>query len=121
MAKSKRAALYVRVSTNAQTVENPFSKLREVAERCPWQVVETNKDTGISSAKGLSKPWVSTSISISNTSTRPHRPANYSDPEHRQNSRGLIRAVYVFPLPIGFKSVCFEGPATVVCPPLVPI
>jgi DNA invertase Pin-like site-specific DNA recombinase len=32
MAKTKRAALYVRVSTDAQTVENQISELREVAE-----------------------------------------------------------------------------------------
>jgi DNA invertase Pin-like site-specific DNA recombinase len=43
MAKPKRAALYVRVSTDAQTVENQISELREVAERRGWQVVEIYK------------------------------------------------------------------------------
>ena len=52
MAKPKRAALYVRVSTDAQTVENPIGELREVAERRGWQVVEIYKDAGISGAKG---------------------------------------------------------------------
>src|SRR5689334_8122140 len=52
MAKPKRAALYVRVSTDAQTVENQISELREVAERRGWQVVEIYKDAGISGAKG---------------------------------------------------------------------
>jgi|SRR5215510_2540221 len=33
MAKAKRAALYVRVSTDHQTVENQTSELREVAGR----------------------------------------------------------------------------------------
>jgi len=52
MAKPKRAVLYVRVSTDAQTVENPIGELREVAERRGWQVVEIYKDAGISGAKG---------------------------------------------------------------------
>src|SRR5215813_9518529 len=52
MAKPKRAALYVRVSTDAQTVENQIGELREVAERRGWQVVEIYKDAGISGAKG---------------------------------------------------------------------
>jgi DNA invertase Pin-like site-specific DNA recombinase len=42
----------VRVSTDAQTVENQISELREVAERRGWQVVEIYKDAGISGAKG---------------------------------------------------------------------
>src|SRR5262245_34496879 len=45
MAKPKRAALYVRVSTDAQTVENQISELRDVAERRGWQVVEIYKAT----------------------------------------------------------------------------
>jgi len=52
MARPKRAALYVRVSTDAQTVENQISELREVTERRGWQVVEIYKDAGISGAKG---------------------------------------------------------------------
>ena len=56
MAKPKRAALYVRVSTDAQTVENQISELREVAERRGWQVVEIYKDAGISGAKGRDQP-----------------------------------------------------------------
>jgi len=50
--KPKRAALYVRVSTDAQTVENQIRELGEVAERRGWQVVEIYKDAGISGAKG---------------------------------------------------------------------
>jgi hypothetical protein len=49
---AKRAALYVRVSTDHQTVENQVVELRQVAERRGWQVVEVYKDAGISGAKG---------------------------------------------------------------------
>jgi DNA invertase Pin-like site-specific DNA recombinase len=49
---AKRAALYVRVSTDHQTVENQVVELRQVAERRSWQVVEVYKDAGISGAKG---------------------------------------------------------------------
>jgi DNA invertase Pin-like site-specific DNA recombinase len=49
---AKRAALYVRVSTDHQTVENQVSELRKVAERRGWDVVEIYKDAGISGAKG---------------------------------------------------------------------
>src|SRR5215831_17343827 len=53
MAKAaKRAALYVRVSTDHQTVENQVVELRQVAERRGWQVAEVYKDAGISGAKG---------------------------------------------------------------------
>jgi DNA invertase Pin-like site-specific DNA recombinase len=52
MAKAKRAALYVRVSTDSQTVENQIRELRQVAERRGWEVVEVYNDAGISGAKG---------------------------------------------------------------------
>jgi DNA invertase Pin-like site-specific DNA recombinase len=52
MAKQKRAALYVRVSTDSQTVENQIRELSQVAERRGWQVVEVYRDAGISGAKG---------------------------------------------------------------------
>jgi DNA invertase Pin-like site-specific DNA recombinase len=48
----KRAALYVRVSTDAQTVENQIRELSQVAERRGWEVVEIYRDAGISGAKG---------------------------------------------------------------------
>jgi DNA invertase Pin-like site-specific DNA recombinase len=51
----KRAALYVRVSTDGQTVENQIRELRQIAERRGWQVVETFSDAGISGAKGRNK------------------------------------------------------------------
>ena len=53
MAKTaKRAALYVRVSTDHQSVENQIQELRQVAERRGWSVVEIYRDAGISGAKG---------------------------------------------------------------------
>jgi len=55
MGKAKRAALYVRVSTDHQSVENQVRELKEVAERRGWQVVETYRDAGISGAKGRDK------------------------------------------------------------------
>lgn len=51
-ARSKRAALYVRVSTDRQTVENQIARLTEIAAGRGWQVVETYNDAGISGAKG---------------------------------------------------------------------
>src|SRR4030095_8979207 len=51
----KRAALYVRVSTDHQSVENQIRELRQVAERRGWQIVETYSDAGISGDKGREK------------------------------------------------------------------
>jgi DNA invertase Pin-like site-specific DNA recombinase len=48
----KRAAIYVRVSTDKQTVENQMRELRQIAERRGWQVVEEYSDAGISGSKG---------------------------------------------------------------------
>lgn len=51
----KRAALYVRVSTDSQTTENQIQVLREVALRRGWEVVEVYSDEAISGAKGRDK------------------------------------------------------------------
>ena len=48
----KRVALYVRVSTDHQSVKNQEIELQAVAERHSWQVVTVFKDEGISGAKG---------------------------------------------------------------------
>ena len=48
----KRAAIYVRVSTDKQTIENQVTALRQIAERRGWQVIEQYSDAGISGAKG---------------------------------------------------------------------
>jgi DNA invertase Pin-like site-specific DNA recombinase len=51
MAHGKRAALYVCVSTDGQTVENQLQELRQIAERRGWEIVETYSDAGVSGAK----------------------------------------------------------------------
>ena len=48
----KRVALYLRVSTSGQTVENQRIELSAVAERHGWEVVAEFVDAGISGAKG---------------------------------------------------------------------
>ena len=55
MAKSKRAALYVRVSTDHQSVENQVRELKQVAERRGWTVIEVYRDAGICGSKGRDK------------------------------------------------------------------
>ena len=51
-ASRKRVALYLRVSTSGQTVENQKRELEAVAERHGWQIVAVFKDEGISGSKG---------------------------------------------------------------------
>ena len=51
----RQAALYVRVSTDGQTVENQIRELRQIAERRGWEIVATYSDTGISGSKGRDK------------------------------------------------------------------
>jgi DNA invertase Pin-like site-specific DNA recombinase len=52
---SKRIALYLRVSTTDQTVENQHRELQAVAERHGWNVVATFTDAGVSGTKGRDK------------------------------------------------------------------
>jgi DNA invertase Pin-like site-specific DNA recombinase len=52
---TKRAALYLRVSTDKQTVENQVTALRQIAERRGWEIVAEYHDAGISGAKGRDK------------------------------------------------------------------
>jgi DNA invertase Pin-like site-specific DNA recombinase len=49
------AALYVRVSTDGQTVENQVGELQRIAERRGWDVVGIYRDAGVSGAKGRDK------------------------------------------------------------------
>ena len=51
----KKVALYARVSTQGQTVNNQLQELHTVAERHGWDVVSEYKDKGISGAKGRDK------------------------------------------------------------------
>ena len=52
---TKRVAIYVRVSTDKQTVENQDRELRQIAERRGWEVVGEYADKGISGSKGRSE------------------------------------------------------------------
>ena len=54
-AKPLRAALYLRVSTTGQTVENQRRELEAAAERHGWTLAHVFKDAGISGAKGRDK------------------------------------------------------------------
>src|SRR6201984_3109646 len=51
----KRIALYLRISTAEQTVENQQRELEAVATRHDWNVVATFTDAGVSGAKGRDK------------------------------------------------------------------
>jgi len=53
--KLRSAAIYVRVSTGGQTVENQLRELQEVAERHGWQIVAEFSDKGVSGAQGREK------------------------------------------------------------------
>jgi DNA invertase Pin-like site-specific DNA recombinase len=51
-APRRRAALYVRVSTDKQTTATQERDLRGVAQRSGWDIVEVYCDHGTSGAKG---------------------------------------------------------------------
>ena len=53
--KSKRVAIYARVSTSGQTTENQLNQLRDVAKRHTWDITKEYVDNGISGAKGRDK------------------------------------------------------------------
>jgi len=48
----KKVAIYARVSTDHQTVENQLRELNEIAHRQGWTIVTTFTDEGVSGAKG---------------------------------------------------------------------
>jgi DNA invertase Pin-like site-specific DNA recombinase len=50
--KPKRAALYLRVSTDGQTVDNQRLALDALCEQRGWQIAQVYADNGISGAKG---------------------------------------------------------------------
>lgn len=51
----KKVAIYARVSTDSQTVENQLQELQGVAQRNGWIVTSVFTDEGISGAKGRDK------------------------------------------------------------------
>jgi DNA invertase Pin-like site-specific DNA recombinase len=55
MGKTKRVAIYVRVSTDEQTTANQLIELKAWARRAGHTVVEVYEDKGISGAKGRDK------------------------------------------------------------------
>jgi DNA invertase Pin-like site-specific DNA recombinase len=55
VSKLKTVALYLRVSTSGQTVENQRQALTAAAERRGWQIVVEFVDDGVSGAKGRDK------------------------------------------------------------------
>ena len=59
--RNKRVALYVRVSTDHQSVRNQEIELQAVAERHGWTVVAVYQDQGICGAKGRISGRASTS------------------------------------------------------------
>jgi len=52
---TKRVAIYARVSTDGQTVDNQVRELERVAERMGWEIADRYIDRGISGAKGRDK------------------------------------------------------------------
>jgi DNA invertase Pin-like site-specific DNA recombinase len=50
--RTKRAALYVGLSTDRRTVENQIAKLTEIANARGWPITATFNDAGISGSKG---------------------------------------------------------------------
>ena len=52
---TRRVAIYTRVSTDGQTIDNQSMELQAVAERHGWEVVQTFSDGGISGGKGREK------------------------------------------------------------------
>ncbi len=50
-----KAAIYARVSTSGQTVENQVRELKAVAAKSGWDVVQTFSDAGISGKNGRDK------------------------------------------------------------------
>jgi DNA invertase Pin-like site-specific DNA recombinase len=48
---TKRAAIYIRVSTDGQTVDNQRLELEQAAERAGWEIVDIYDDNGVSGAK----------------------------------------------------------------------
>jgi predicted site-specific integrase-resolvase len=58
---TRRAALYVRVSTadRGQTVENQRQPLQEAAGRLGWSIVAVVRDEGVSGARGRDRRTLS--------------------------------------------------------------
>ena len=63
MPTAKRVAIYARVSTQSQTVENQLTELREIATRYEWNVIVELVEKGVSGSKGRAlRPVLTTSF-----------------------------------------------------------
>src|SRR5260370_38292310 len=103
----KRAAIYLRVSTQDQTTANQEHELRQAAERAGWQVAKVYKDHGISGAKGRNgrpafdalcrrhKASIRGSDSLERRSPGPQPQRPFCVPVRA--SRALLRLVYASP------------------------
>ena len=99
MGETKRAAIYLRVSTDKQTVENQRIALAAVAERRGWQIVGTFSDKGISGAKSREdRPGLDDLLKraqrrefrrCDGLGDRPHRPIPDRLIEHDRDPEGL--------------------------------
>jgi DNA invertase Pin-like site-specific DNA recombinase len=56
----KRVGLYLRVSTDEQTVENQRQVLVDAIDRRGWRIVEEFVDNGVSGAQGVTSAPVTT-------------------------------------------------------------
>src|SRR5215475_593426 len=54
---NKRAAIYVRVSTDKQTIENQLRELHRIAKRRGWEIVQEYRDARISGATDVAMVW----------------------------------------------------------------
>lgn len=55
MGNVKRAAIYLRVSTDGQNTDNQHMALEEIAAKAGWAVMAIYEDHGVSGAKGRDK------------------------------------------------------------------
>jgi hypothetical protein len=70
----KRVAIYLRVSTSKQDIDNQRRELEAVAERSGWDVLKIYEDAGISGAKGRDN------ASITTRTRAPASPSSQSAP-----------------------------------------
>jgi DNA invertase Pin-like site-specific DNA recombinase len=56
IARKRNAALYVRVSTDGQTIENQVRELRQIAERRGWEIVARHSVSSARATASLRSP-----------------------------------------------------------------
>ena len=97
---TKRVALYLRVSTDEQTLDNQRRELEAVSARNDWEIVATYEDNGISGAKGrdrrpgfdsLCKAVTRREIDLAATASAIRRSCWPREPENRRPSGSCLR------------------------------